>query len=122
MPRFVTYYARIEGSDTASVITYLEKWVSARGVLIVMGQLLPAQSYCPVQIRSVNGSQCILPTTEMPSALTTSIIVSMNSDNVIVIMAVVVVIEFLMISMLLVIVGVLLKKGISKGTKAKEIE
>ena len=101
-PHFVTYRARLAGTDTDSGIAYLDKWASA-------SQLLSAQS-CPVQ----NESQCIM-STEMTSTLTTSVIMSTNSDSVIAVMAVMVVIAFLVISMLPARVGVLLEIKVHKG-------
>ena len=120
-PHFVTYRARIEGTDAVSVvqlITYLEKWVSANVVLIVMGQLLIAQSYCPVQIGGVNESQCIL-STEMLSTFTTS---TNSFHYLIAVILVVMVVALLVISMLIIINVLLLKKLKLSKKRTNEIE
>ena len=125
LPRFVTYRARIKGTNTVSVIqliTYLENWVSAGGVLILMGRLLPAQSYCPVQVRAANESQCILSTTEMTSIITTTT-ESTNYLYYMIAVAAAMVIALLVILLLIVIIGVLLNiLKSSKKCRANEIE
>ena len=60
-PTYVTYRARLEGTsetDSGSLISLIEKWVSGGASIIVTGILLRVDSECSVAISSLSEGEC----------------------------------------------------------------
>ena len=60
-PTYVTYRARLEGTsetDSGSLISLIEKWVSGRASIIVTGVLMTMDSECSVAISSLSEGEC----------------------------------------------------------------
>ena len=60
-PTYVTYRARLEGtseSDSGSLISLIEKWVSGGASIIVTGVLMTVDSECSVAISSLSEGEC----------------------------------------------------------------
>ena len=76
-PTYVTYRARLEGTsetDSGSLISLIEEWVSGGASIIVTGVLMMVDSECPVAISSINDGGCS-PTTEPTTNTITPIII-----------------------------------------------
>ena len=64
-PTSVTYRARLLGtSETNSLISLIEEWVSGGAGIIMTGVLVTVDSECPVAISSLGEGECHLPTTD----------------------------------------------------------
>ena len=60
-PTHVTYRARLEGTsetDSGSLISLIEEWVSGGASIIVTGVLMRVDSECPVAISSLSEEEC----------------------------------------------------------------
>ena len=73
---YVTYQARLEGTsetDSGSLISLLENWVSGRPSISVTGILMRVEPECPVAISCLSEGECKpTPTTSTTSDRTTS--------------------------------------------------
>ena len=69
-PTYVTFRARLGGSsetDSGSLISLLESWVSGGATIIVSGVLMTVDAECSVAITSLSEGECI-PDTAMPAS------------------------------------------------------
>ena len=60
-PSHVTYRARLQGTsetDSGSLISLIEKWVSDGATIVVTGLLMKVDSKCSVEISSFNEGEC----------------------------------------------------------------
>ena len=60
-PKSVTYHARLEGTsetDSGSLISVIEEWVSGEASIIVTGILMTVDSECSVAVSSVSEEMC----------------------------------------------------------------
>ena len=74
-PTYVTYRARLEGTsetDSGSLISLIEEWVSGGVSIIVTGVLMPVDSECTVAILSLSEGECT--PTQQPTTDATIII------------------------------------------------
>ena len=72
-PTYVTYRARLEGTsetDSGSLISLIEEWVSGGASIIVTGVLMTVDSECSVAISSLSEGECS-PTTDSTTTNTT---------------------------------------------------
>ena len=61
-PKYVTYRARLEGTsetDSGSLISLIEEWVSGGASIIVAGVLMTVDSECSVAISSLREGECL---------------------------------------------------------------
>ena len=61
-PTYVTYRARLEGTsetDSGSLISLIEEWVSGGASIIVTGVLMTVDSECSVAISSLREGECL---------------------------------------------------------------
>ena len=61
-PTYVTYRARLEGTsetDSGSLISLIEEWVSGGASIIVAGVLMTVDSKCSVAISSLSEGECL---------------------------------------------------------------
>ena len=61
-PTYVTYRARLEGTsetDSGSLISLIEEWVSGGASIIVAGVLMTVDSECSVAISSLSEGECL---------------------------------------------------------------
>ena len=66
-PTSVTYRARLLGtSETDSLISLIEEWVSGGAGIIMTGVLVTVDSECPVAISSLGEGECQQPPTTVP--------------------------------------------------------
>ena len=84
-PTYVTYRARLEGTsetDSGSLISLIEKWVSGEASIIVTGVLMTVDSECSVAISSLSEEECLTndPTTNPTTYSTTDSEMTMNTD------------------------------------------
>ena len=69
-PTHVTFRARLGGSsetDSVSLISLLESWVSGGATIIVTGVLMTVDAECSVAISSLSEGECV-PDTAMPAS------------------------------------------------------
>ena len=69
-PTYVTFRARLGGSsetESGSLISLLESWVSGGATIIVTGVLMTVDAECSVAISSLSEGECI-PDTAMPAS------------------------------------------------------
>ena len=69
-PTYVTYRARLEGTsetDSGSLISLIEDWVSGGTSIIVTGVLMTVDSECSVALSSLNEGECSSSTTTSSS-------------------------------------------------------
>ena len=74
-PTYVTYRARLEGTsetDSGSLISLIEEWVSGGASIIVTGVLMTVDSDCSVAISSLSGGECSLSVTNSTTTTETS--------------------------------------------------
>ena len=60
-PSHVTYRARLQGTsetDSGSLISLMEKWVSDGATIVVTGLLMKVDTKCSVEISSFNDGEC----------------------------------------------------------------
>ena len=68
-PTHVTFRARLGGSsetDSGSLISLLESWVSGGATIIVTGVLMTVDAECSVAISSLSEGECSMTTTQPP--------------------------------------------------------
>ena len=71
-PTYVTYRARLLGtSETDSLISLIEEWVSGGAGIIMTGVLVTVDSECPVAISSLGEGECQQPPTKPTTEPTT---------------------------------------------------
>ena len=74
-PTHVTFRARLGGSsetDSGSLISLLESWVSGGAAIIVTGVLMTVDAECSVAISSLSEGECSMTTTQPPDTGTPS--------------------------------------------------
>ena len=74
-PTHVTFRARLGGSsetDSGSLISLLESWVSGGATIIVTGVLMTVDAECSVAISSLSEGECSMTTTQPPDTGTPS--------------------------------------------------
>ena len=74
-PTHVTFRARLGGSsetDSGSLISLLESWVSGGATIIVTGVLMTVDAECSVAISSLSEGECSTTTTQPPDTGTPS--------------------------------------------------
>ena len=74
-PTYVTYRARLEGTsetNSSSLISLIEEWVSSGASIIVTGVLMTVDSECSVAISSLSEGECEAPTSDHTSSSMTT--------------------------------------------------
>ena len=74
-PTHVTFRARLRGSsetDSGSLISLLESWVSGGATIIVTGVLMTVDAECSVAIASLSEGECSMTTTQPPDTIASS--------------------------------------------------
>ena len=74
-PTHVTFRARLGGSsetDSGSLISLLDSWVSGRATIIVTGVLMTVDAECSVAISSLSEGECSMTTTQTPDTTASS--------------------------------------------------
>ena len=74
-PTHVTFRARLGGSsetDSGSLISLLESWVSGGATIIVTGVLMTVDTECSVAISSLSEGECSMTITQPPDTTTSS--------------------------------------------------
>ena len=87
-PTYVTYRSRLEGTsetDSGSLISLIEEWVSGGASIIVTGVLMTVDSECSVAISSLSEGEC---TPTQPPTPSTAIIGGVVAVIVIVLVAI----------------------------------
>ena len=105
-PTYVTYRARLEGTsetDSGSLISLIEDWVSGGTSIIVTGVLMTVDSECSVAISSLNEGEC--------SSSTTTFSSQSPSDTAAIIGGVVAVVIFLIIAITVIAIVALVMKN-----------
>ena len=81
-PTHVTFRARLGGSfetDSGSLISLLESWVSGGATIIVTGVLMTVDAECSVAISSLSEGECSMTTTQTPDTTASSMTSSENT-------------------------------------------
>ena len=105
-PTHVTFRARLRGSsetDSVSLISLLESWVSGGATIIVTGVLMTVDAECSVAISSLSEGECV-PDTETTSSTSQS-----STDNTAAIIGGVVAVVFIIALSIFGIVALILK-------------
>ena len=128
-PTSVTYRARLEGTsetDSGSLISLIEEWVSSGASIIVTGVLMTVDSECSVAITSLGEGECqsptIEPTTEPISNGTMTTSGSTTDNTAAVVGGVVAVILIITFAAVAVIITLILKKRCGKVSINKRKE
>ena len=77
-PTHVTFRARLGGSsetDSGSLISLLESWVSGGATIIVTGVLMTVDAECSVAISSLSEGECSMTTTAQSSTDNTAAVI-----------------------------------------------
>ena len=104
-PTYVTYRARLEGTsetDSGSLISLIQDWVSGGTSIIVTGVLMTVDSECSVAISSLNEGECSSTTTSSSQS---------PSDTAAIIGGVVAVVIFLIIAITVITIVALVMKN-----------
>ena len=112
-PTHVTFRARLGGSsetDSGSLISLLESWVSGGATIIVTGVLMTVDAECSVAISSLSEGECV-PDTAMPAS---------SADNTAGVIGGVVVAVVLFIIAALVVAGVVVVALFLKRRQVKQ--
>ena len=83
-PTHVTFRARLGGSsetDSGSLISLLESWVSGGATIIVTGVLMTVDAECSVTISSLSEGECSMITTQPPGTTASSDTSQSSTDN-----------------------------------------
>ena len=83
-PTHVTFRARLGGSsetDSGSLISLLESWVSGGATIIVTGVLMTVDAECSVAISSLSEGECSMTTTQLPDTTASSATTSDGSTS-----------------------------------------
>ena len=102
-PTYVTYRARLEGTsetESGSLISLIEEWVSGGASIIVTGVLMTVDSECSVIISSLSKGECFPPT---ESTATTT-----DSTKTVIIGGVVAVILIIVLTLVAVVIAMAL--------------
>ena len=76
---YVTYRARLEGTsetDSGSLISLIEEWVSSGASIIVTGVLMTVDSECSVAISSLSEGECLTSNSSASSSSDTGAIIA----------------------------------------------
>ena len=140
-PTSVTYRARLRGTsetDSGSLISLIEEWVSGGAGIIMTGVLVTVDSECPVAISSLGEGECQPPITDpitdsevitpdptsdpvTDSTTTTTDKTAANTDNTAAIIGgVVAVILIIALTIAAVTITFILKKNCGNVNKQKE--
>ena len=113
-PTHVTFRARLGGSsetDSGSLISLLESWVSDGATIIVTAVLMTVDAKCSVAISSLSEGECSMTTTQPPdttaSSETTSDTSQSSTDNTAAIIGGVVAVVFIIALTVLIVALVL---------------
>ena len=110
-PTYVTYHARLEGTsetDSGSLISLIEEWVSGGANIIVTEVLMTVDSECSVAISSLSEGECSLPVTNSTTTTENSNTTTFPSLSTAIIGGIVAVI--LIISLTLLAMALIIKK------------
>ena len=83
-PTHVTFRARLGGSsetDSGSLISLLESWVSGGATIIVTGVLMTVDAECSVAISSLSEGEYSMTTTQTPDTTASSVTTSDTSQS-----------------------------------------
>ena len=83
-PTHVTFRARLGGSsetDSGSLISLLESWVSGGATIIVTGVLMTVDAKCSVAISSLSEGECSMTTIQPPDTTASSVTTSDTSQS-----------------------------------------
>ena len=83
-PTHVTFRARLGGSsetDSISLISLLESWVSGGATIIVTAVLMTVDAECSVAISSLSERECSMTTTQPPDTTASSVTTSDGSTS-----------------------------------------
>ena len=83
-PTHVTYRARLEGTsetDSGSLISLIDDWVSGGAGIIVTGVLMTVDSECSVAISSITERECSPPNTDPTTSSTMTTMDPTTSSN-----------------------------------------
>ena len=89
----MTYRARLEGTsetDSGSLISLIEDWVSSGTSIIVTGILMTVDSKCSVAISSLNEGECVTSQSESSSDNTSTAVIIGGVVVIVVIIAIVI--------------------------------
>ena len=115
-PMYVTYRARLEGTsetDSGSLISLIEDWVSGGTSIIVTGGLMTVDSECSVAISSLSEREC-------SSSTTTSSSQSSSDNTAAIIGGVVAVVIVLIIAVVIIAIVTLVLKHRRGSLSLKE--
>ena len=115
-PMYVTYRARLEGTsetDSGSLISLIEDWVSGGTSIIVTGVLMTVDSECSVAISSLSEREC-------SSSTTTSSSQSSSDNTAAIIGGVVAVVIVLIIAVVIIAIVTLVLKHRRGSLSLKE--
>ena len=83
-PTHVTFRARLGGSsetDSGSLISLLESWVSGGATIIVTGVLMTVDAECSVAISSLSEGECSMTATQTPDTTASSMTSSESTTS-----------------------------------------
>ena len=109
-PTYVTYRARLEGTsetDSGSLISLIEEWVSGGASIIVAGVLMTVDSECSVAISSLSEGECLTSDSSASSCSDSS--ASNSSDTGAIIAGVVVIILIIAVIIVAVVTLMIVK-------------
>ena len=123
-PTHVTLRARLRGSsetDSDSLISLLESWVSGGATIIVTGVLMTVDPECSVAITSLSEGECSMTTTHPPDTTASSTTTSSHSstDNTAAITGGVVVAVVLIIVVAVLIFGIVALRLVLKNRRGE---
>ena len=126
-PTYVTYRARLEGTsetDSGSLISLIEEWVSGGASIIVTGVLMTVDSECSVAISSLSEGECsptqppIYSTDPTPDIISTDTSAASESTNsAAIIGGVVAVILIVSVALTVTVITVVFIMKIRQGTE-----
>ena len=109
-PTHVTFRARLGGSsetDSGSLISLLESWVSGGATIIVTAVLMTVDAKCSVAISSLSEGECSMTTTQPPDTTASSDTSQSSTDNTAAIIGGVVAVVFIIALTVLIVALVL---------------
>ena len=98
-PTYVTYRARLEGTsetDSGSLISLMEEWVSGGASIIVTGVLMTVDSECSVAISSLSEGECSPTPTDTSAATNLAAIIGGVVAVILVVALTVIAVVFIM--------------------------
>ena len=111
-PTHVTFRARLGGSsetDSVSLISLLESWVSGGATIIVTAVLMTVDAECSVAISSLSEGECSMTTRQPPDTTASSETSQTSTDNTAAIIGGVVVAVVFIIALTVLIVALVLR-------------